>query len=346
MSTSAKDQTTGADTPVLTIVIPSYNVEAYLEHGLSTFADERFGGRLQVLVIDDGSQDATPAIAQRFVERMPDVFILVSKENGGHGSAINVGLAHATGTYFRVVDGDDWVDTDALAAFLDVLDGTDADLLIDVRIDVDMATGHEKPRPHGEGVPLGSVVAFEDICENPVAADSISIHTLTARTALLREVGLNVLEKTFYEDYEYISKATLFARSIEFVDLAVYHYLLGNASQSVADAVFARRWDDHTRVTYEMLRYYVQVQASLSESRRNYLQRKVNLVIDTHYNIALIFDPERKRGLARAKEFRAYLKAKYPEFAQYGERRYKTAKILHHLGVDSQQKLNRIVGRQ
>lgn len=62
--------------------------------------------------------------------------------------------------------------------------------------------------------------------ESLVAADSISIHTLTARTALLREVGLNVLEKTFYEDYEYISKATLFARSIEFVDLAVYHYLL------------------------------------------------------------------------------------------------------------------------
>ena len=152
MSTSAKDQATGADTPVLTIVIPSYNVEAYLEHGLSTFADERFGGRLQVLVIDDGSQDATPAIAQRFVERMPDVFTLVSKENGGHGSAINVGLAHAIGTYFRVVDGDDWVDTDALVAFLDVLDGTDADILIDVRIDVDMATGHEKPRPHGEGV--------------------------------------------------------------------------------------------------------------------------------------------------------------------------------------------------
>ena len=199
---------------MLTIVIPSYNVEAYLEHGLSTFADERFGGRLQVLVIDDGSQDGTPAIAQRFVERMPDAFTLVSKENGGHGSAINVGLAHATGTYFRVVDGDDWVDTDALAAFLDVLDGTDADILIDVRTDVDMATGHEKPRPHGEGVPLGSVVAFEDICENPVAADSISIHTLTARTALLREVGLNVLEKTFYEDYEYISKATLFARSM------------------------------------------------------------------------------------------------------------------------------------
>ena len=52
---------------------------------------------------------------------------------------------------------------------------------------------------------------------------SISIHTLTARTALLREVGLNVLEKTFYEDYEYISKATLFARSIEFVAVSYTH---------------------------------------------------------------------------------------------------------------------------
>lgn len=346
MSANAKDQARGADTPALTVVIPSYNVEDYLEHGLSTFADERFEGRLQVLVIDDGSQDATPAIAQRFVEGMPKIFTLISKENGGHGSAINVGLAHATGTYFRIVDGDDWVGAEALAAFLDVLECTDADVLVDVRIDVDMATGHEKPRPHGEGIELGAVIAFEDICEDPVAADSISIHTLTVRTTLLRKVNVKVLEKTFYEDYEYICKATLLAESIEFVDLAVYHYLLGNASQSVADAVYARRWDDHTRVTYEMLRYYAQVQGGLSEPRRNYLQRKVALVIDTHYNIALIFDPERKRGLRRAKEFRAYLKAEYPDFAQRGEKRYKAAKLLHHLGVDSQQKLNRIVGRQ
>ena len=51
--------------PLLTICVPAYNVEAYLEHGLSTYNEDRFVGRLEVLVVNDGSTDSTAARSQR-----------------------------------------------------------------------------------------------------------------------------------------------------------------------------------------------------------------------------------------------------------------------------------------
>ncbi len=59
----------------------------------------------------------------------------VDKENGGHGDAVNTGLAHATGVYFKVVDSDDWVDEEALLKILSAVKGcVDADSKVDMLI--------------------------------------------------------------------------------------------------------------------------------------------------------------------------------------------------------------------
>ena len=101
----------------LSIGVPSYNVESYLEHDLATYADPRLEGLVEVIVVNDGSTDATHQIAQGFVDRMPGVFRLIDKPNGGHGSAVNAAMAAARGRYFRVIDADDWATTDALVEF-------------------------------------------------------------------------------------------------------------------------------------------------------------------------------------------------------------------------------------
>ena len=95
---------------VLTITVPSYNVEKFLENTLDSFLDERILEDLEVLIVDDGSKDRTAEIGKQYEERYPDTFRVISKENGGHGSTINRGIKEARGTYFKVVDGDDWVD--------------------------------------------------------------------------------------------------------------------------------------------------------------------------------------------------------------------------------------------
>ena len=95
---------------LLSIVVPSYNAEKFLEHNLNTLCIEGVSEDLEVIVVDDGSKDRTAHIIDDYAERYPDIIVAVHKENGGHGSGINTGIKYATGKYFRVIDADDWAD--------------------------------------------------------------------------------------------------------------------------------------------------------------------------------------------------------------------------------------------
>ena len=326
--------------PVLTVAMPCYNVARYLERGLTSFDDARLEGLVELIVVDDGSTDTTASIAQAFVERRPQVFRLITKPNGGHGSAVNTGLAQARGTYFRVVDGDDWVDTDELVRFAQLLVQATSDLVVDVKTEVDMATMSPRVFPLPAEFAQGESCNLESVCMLDAFAPKVMIHTLTARVAYLRSISLRLLEKTFYEDLEFVVKATLDAADVEFVDTRVYQYLVGNASQSVADEGYVRRWDDHTRVCEELLARLSARKENLSPIRLAYLQRRCALLSNTHYNIALIFDKDRARGARRAKAYRAALRASHPDVARLSDSHYRKAMVLHVLGVDSQKKLD------
>ena len=330
----------GQVAPVLTVAMPCYNVARYLERGLTSFDDARLEGLVELIVVDDGSTDTTASIAQAFVERRPQVFRLITKPNGGHGSAVNTGLAQARGTYFRVVDGDDWVDTDELVRFAQLLVQATSDLVVDVKTEVDMATMSPRVFPLPAEFAQGESCNLESVCMLDAFAPKVMIHTLTARVAYLRSISLRLLEKTFYEDLEFVVKATLDAADVEFVDTRVYQYLVGNASQSVADEGYVRRWDDHTRVCEELLARLSARKENLSPIRLAYLQRRCALLSNTHYNIALIFDKDRARGARRAKAYRAALRASHPDVARLSDSHYRKAMVLHVLGVDSQKKLD------
>ena len=103
---------------ILTITIPSYNVEPYMNEVLPTFLDPAVMDKIEILIVNDGSKDGTAALGKEYEAKYPGVITLVDKENGGHGSTINKGIELATGKYFKVVDGDDWVDTAAFIKFV------------------------------------------------------------------------------------------------------------------------------------------------------------------------------------------------------------------------------------
>ena len=115
------------DEKILTVTIPSYNVEAYLEDCLESFVNSEVMDDIEVLIVNDGSSDNTAKIAQRYVDKYENTFRLINKENGGHGSTINTGVREAKGKYFKVVDGDDWVDTRSFIHLVKVLKESDAE---------------------------------------------------------------------------------------------------------------------------------------------------------------------------------------------------------------------------
>ena len=331
-------------TPILSVVVPSYNVEKFLKKGLDSYADKRLNNRLEVIIVNDGSTDDTHKIASSYVERYPEIFVLIDKENGGHGSAVNAGIDNAHGKYFRIIDGDDWVNTENLIKLLDIMEKTDADIVVDNKREVNMVTGDTELFPMSKNVQPGKTYNFSDVCLDEDVTPNIMIHTMSIKTEILKENHIHLLEGIFYVDIEFIIKSTVKSKTIEFTDLEVYQYLVGNVNQSVSFQNYVKRFEHHSKVTRELIRFatdFDESETSNPSVYRSYLDRRVCLLINTHMNIALIYDDDRSRGLARAKDFRAYLKNTNSNYYSWTDKRYKLTLALHFLGINYE-RLNKI----
>ena len=95
----------------VSVIIPIYNVEEYLEECLQSVVDQTLED-LQVIMVDDGSLDGSTDIAKKFASRY-DHFEYVRQVNGGLGNARNTGVKYAKGKYIIFLDSDDIVPDDA-----------------------------------------------------------------------------------------------------------------------------------------------------------------------------------------------------------------------------------------
>ena len=79
---------------ILSVIVPTYNAEKFLDKGLSSFLvdDNSILNEIEVVVVNDGTPDNSVAVAQKYVDLYPNVFRILNKKNGGHGSAINAGV--------------------------------------------------------------------------------------------------------------------------------------------------------------------------------------------------------------------------------------------------------------
>ena len=116
---------------LLTIVIPTYNMQDYLHRCLDSLVleDEQLMSQLEVLVINDGSKDNSSTIAHDYENKYPATFRVIDKENGNYGSCINKGLEIATGKYVKVLDADDSFDTSNFEDYLRFLNSVEVDIL-------------------------------------------------------------------------------------------------------------------------------------------------------------------------------------------------------------------------
>ena len=115
---------------VLSIVIPSYNVEKYLYEIVPHYINSDSFGDIELIIVNDGSKDKTLEIAKEYANAYPESIKYVDKQNGGHGSTINVGKNVATGKYFKIIDGDDWVDEKEFDKFIKILKTCEDDVVL------------------------------------------------------------------------------------------------------------------------------------------------------------------------------------------------------------------------
>ena len=140
--------------PLLSVVMPVYNVAAYLPRCLDSLAERAYPID-EIIVVDDGSTDDCPRILSEYASKLPQMRV-IRQENGGLSAARNTGMQHATGTYLAFVDSDDFLAPDAYIRALERAEAEQLDMLI-----VNASFHHEgrqKDRPIYESLPATRVI--------------------------------------------------------------------------------------------------------------------------------------------------------------------------------------------
>lgn len=110
--------------PLVSVVIPAYNAEATLARAVQSVLDDRHP-RKEVLIVDDGSTDATRTAARQLLRTGPESVRLIEFPNGGANRARNIGLRQAEGTFVQFLDADDWLVNNKLSRSVDLFGAED-----------------------------------------------------------------------------------------------------------------------------------------------------------------------------------------------------------------------------
>ena len=295
---------------LLSFVIPAYNSEAYLEKCISSMLEPSVLPALEIIVVNDGSADATEKIALRFCGQYPGTVRLITQKNLGHGGALNTGCAAAQGKYLKVIDADDWVESRSLPAFVKALEKCDSDVVLTHYRTVNITTGEEKawrcyPETFGKAMTLGDVMHRWGDFDR-----ALTFHGIAYRTDFYHRMALNLSEHVFYEDYEFATFPCCHAASITPLDIFLYVYRIGDANQSVSDANQLKRISHLETVLRRLLR---EREKLTSGAGRDYAAAKAQGLLMSYLTTTLLVCPDKARGRAMAKRMGQKFQESCPE---------------------------------
>lgn len=241
---------------LITFAVPCYNSAAYMRHCIDTLLTA--GEQAEIILVDDGSvKDETPAICDEYAEKYPTIVRAIHQENGGHGEGVNQGIRNATGLYYKVVDSDDWLDTEALAkvlARLQLLVKRDRapDLMICNYVYEHVEDNTSHVVRYTNAFPVERLFTWTHI--GHLRPDqNLLMHSCIYRTAVLRKCGMVLPKHTFYVDNIFVYQPLPFVRRMYYMDLDLYRYFIGRADQSVNESIMVKRVDQQLRVTRHMI---------------------------------------------------------------------------------------------
>lgn len=292
----------------LTISIAAYNVEKFLDKLCLSLISSDCLDDLEILIVNDGSTDKTAEIAEEYAAKYPCTFIHVRKENGGHGSTINKGVELATGKYFKVLDGDDWIEPEGLKYIVNRMKSVNVDLIVSDRKKVYEDSGKEVVDCF-EGLTPEKLYDIGDACKS---MGRILFHSAFYKTSLLKKNHIHIDEHMFYVDNEILWFPFPYVNSIIYYDKVVYCYRLGLADQSVNPKIVAKRIDQHEYVSRRVVGYYSEVRPSFTPAKGEYFDSVIADNIAWHFEALLVL-PYGKEALTMIKDYRSYVLEKAPK---------------------------------
>lgn len=200
----------------LSIIIPIYNVEQYIEQCLVSILNKTYKD-LEIILVNDGSKDNSMKIIKKYLS---DKRIkVINKKNGGLSSARNVGLKIATGEYIAFVDSDDWIRIDKLVELYNIIQNEKLDLII----------GNGEYYPSKEkiqkniyiGIKTG-IEIFEEMLRKKDYLETVWKCIYSKK--FLQENNIKFIEGLLHEDIPFMFECLIKAKRIKYENINFYIY--------------------------------------------------------------------------------------------------------------------------
>lgn len=246
---------------ILSLIVPTYNMEAYLCRCLDSVTDASITSAVEVIVVNDGSKDNSLNIAKEYEQKRPDIVRIIDKKNGNYGSCVNAALEIATGKYIKMLDADDWYDTSEFIKLIEKLENIDCDLFV---------THYQKVYNTGEIINRrydcskwenGLLYDVDDIFKTN-EFDNLQMHQIGYRTSVLRDMHYKQTEGISYTDYEWTYMPLYHVEKVAFVDANVYRYFLGREGQTM-DSKVLNKCLGHELISLESMLKFKSVQGEV-----------------------------------------------------------------------------------
>lgn len=257
---------------ILSVVIPTYNMEALLPRCLDSFIlPQNYMDKMEILVVNDGSKDKSLEIALKYAQEYPNTYKVIDKPNGNYGSCINAALKVATGKYFRICDADDCYENSNLSQYLDFLTNTDADIVFNpysVYRGDDLSTTFDVSEEYSYGV-----YSIDDLkWDTPELSKFRAMHSMAVKRDILINHNYYQTEGISYTDTQFIFYSCLYARTCTFFNAVIYLYYLGRDGQTMSPAAMVRSHMHFYENANRMLDDYLKVESEISANRARVLE--------------------------------------------------------------------------
>lgn len=287
----------------ISVIIPVYNVEKYLETCVDSVIALK--SDIEILLVDDGSKDKSGELCDTLAKKDSRITV-IHKENGGLSSARNAGIGKARGEYLLFLDSDDILDSESTDRMLSAL--TDApDLLLGLYKNYFTAEGTTENEPSEAFCKMSGLYSMDDFLKSVPAhgeTDYITAWRFVVKRSLIEEHSLYFFEGIYHEDEEWTERLFGFAKNV-FV-APEYFYLYRQAREGAITAtVKPKNIFDRFLILENATKL---IEAAENETLRKYLCcRAGQLVLTNMINAHILSGEDKKTALQSLKKHKAYL---------------------------------------
>ena len=254
---------------MISIIIPIYNVEKYLEKCLDSILNQTYKN-LEIILIDDGSTDNSPNICNSYCEKDKRIKI-IHKNNEGVSSARNKGIELSKGKYIVFIDSDDYVSNEHIEVLYDCIISNNVDLvisnLIDISEDEIILNNEEKE----------SFLMNKDQCLKELLSEDNFYHLCCGniyRKDLLEKIRFNCKYR-IAEDLDFLYRYIKQISSAYFLSKNTYYYL--KREGSATNSIYSEKWNDELKICNFIISEMVELENNFHKyAKRKYIRLNIN----------------------------------------------------------------------